>query len=199
MYKNVFFFLGITFFFSCAQLPIETLTLTDAVIEEGKRMHQLNLKLLNKMFEEKRADIDEFIENKYTPEYINNYQSLIPEDIDYETELSNIIGRIIPAINARRDSMQLALEEQRVKLANFLMEDYSSYIQASSHLRSLIESEIKLDNQKRIALQKAMDLTGRDLNLDEIEDSLDNFIISGGNVGEKIDSLKNSINSIIQN
>jgi len=41
---------------SCsATIPPQSIILTDAIAQEGKRMHNINIDMLNKMFEKKRG------------------------------------------------------------------------------------------------------------------------------------------------
>jgi len=67
---------------SCATIPMQTVALNDSIMVEGKRMHNLNIMLTNKLFNEKRLRIDDFIKNTYTPTFINQFITLIPSNVD---------------------------------------------------------------------------------------------------------------------
>lgn len=184
---------------SCASIPVESVQLTDAILKEGKRMHQLNLTLLNKMFDEKRTAIDTFIKNTYTPQYLEIFKKKIPAGVDVNKELPNILNAIIPVINARRDTMQSALEEQRIKLVTKLNQDYEIYNQAGVDLRSLLSSAVKVNKQRRAIYGTVSSLSNNSVNLNKVEASLDTFINNAGDVGAGVNQLNTAINNMINN
>ena len=195
--KKLVFLLFVIVLSSCAKLPVHTITLTEAVIDEGKRMHELNLVLINKMFAEKRDKIDIFIKNEYTPKFLEEFRSRIPEGTNYEEEFPNMIESIIPKINSRRDMMQSALENQRIKIITKMNADYKAFEEASMELKSLVESAVKVNEERKKAFQKVKGLTGNKIDLNQIETELDEFIIKSGDVSGNINNLNNSINSLL--
>jgi hypothetical protein len=197
MKKILFIIVVAVLVHSCAKIPMHTVTLVDAIIEEGKRMHDLNVALVNKMFSEKRKSVDDFIRLEYTPEYLENFQAKIPADTDYEAEFPGMVGSIIPQINARRDMMQNALENQRVKLISKLNTDYREFAEASIELRRLIESGVKLEQERRETFERVSALTNNRIDLNQFESDIDKFIINSGDVSENILKLNDSINSIL--
>lgn len=185
-------------FYSCsATIPPQSVTLTDAISEEGKRMHQLNLALLNQMFKEKREGIDSFIKNEYTPEYLEEFKSRIPDSVNVDEELPGILEAVIPEINSRRDMMQSALENQRVKLVTKLETDYKAYEDAALNLRKLLESAVKLDEENKKLYSQVSELSGNKIDLNKVENSINDFILDSGDVSKNILKLNDSINSII--
>lgn len=182
---------------SCAKMPLQTITLTDAIIDEGERMHNLNILLINKMFAEKREKIDEFIKTEYTPTYMENFKKNIPAGVDFDKELPNILQSIIPELNSRRDMMQSALEEQRVKILAKLEEDYKVFSESSSELRNLIESNTKVNEERRKVFEQVKALTNNKLDFNQVDTELDSFIIKAGNIGTNINDLNNKINSLL--
>ena len=196
--KRIFYLFLVVLISSCAKLPVETIALTDAIIDEGKRMHELNLSLLNKMFDEKREKIDAFIKNEYTPKFLEEFTARVPADTDYEREFPNMIQSIIPQINSRRDKMQSAMESQRIKLVTKLNADYKVFEEASMELRRLIESGVKVDEERKKALNHVKNLTQNRIDLNQIDTELDKFIIKSGDVSGNIIELNNSINSLLK-
>jgi hypothetical protein len=184
---------------SCASLPIQTISLTDAIIDEGKRMHEINISLLNKMFDDKREKIDVFIKNDYTPKYLEEFNARIPVGTDYKEEFPDMIQNIIPQINSRRDMMQSALESQRIKLITKLNSDYKSFEEASIELKNLIESAVKVNEERKKAFQQISNMTQNRIDINQIETELDKFIIKSGDVSGNINELNNSINSLLNN
>jgi len=197
MKRNLFFFTFIFIFISCAKIPIESVTLTKVISDEGGRMHYLNISLLNEMFNQKREKIDDFIKNEYTPTIIENLRNKIPAGTNLEIELPNILNNIIPEINSRRDKMQSALEDQRVKLISKLEEDYLNFDQAANSLLKLMESSIKVDKERAQLFNQAKEISNNKLDLNKIENSLDSFINNAGNISDNVIQLNDVINSII--
>lgn len=197
-FKLFFLFIILTFF-SCVRLPVQTITLTETLIEESSRMHELNLLLINKMFEEKREQIDDFITHEYIPEYLENFQDNIPEEVDYEEEFMGMVQSIIPVLTERRNMMQSALETQRIKIVTKLDNDYKEFENASSELKSLIESGVKANQQRVAAFENIKNLTNNKIDLNQLENEIDKFIIKGGEISNNINELNSTINSILNN
>src|SRR5688572_10723551 len=100
-------------FTSCARIPVQVVELSDALKDEGERMHELNLALVNKLFFEKRHMINQFIVNEYAPAFLKNFKSILPSDVDYEADFEELVQAAYPRINATRDSLISVLEEQK--------------------------------------------------------------------------------------
>lgn len=184
-------------FISCAKLPIQSVDAVDIMISEGKRMHELNIALVNEMFLLKKQAIDNFIKNDFIPAYTNNFISKIPPDIDVKAELPNMLKSIVPVINARRDSMQSALEMNRIKLITKLGEDYNDYSLMSIELKSLIVSTIKVDDARKKFFEEIKTYSKSKIDLNAIDSSLDKFILSSGSVSEGLLKLNESFDNII--
>ncbi|MEO9571851.1 MAG: hypothetical protein ABJH82_11060 [Polaribacter sp.] len=180
MYKKIFLLLATTLFLSCASLPNSTSKLTKKVIDEGDAMHQLNISLVNQLFNEKKARLNNFITSKYTPAIIEKYQKLLPQDIDYKKELPNIIEAIIPVINRKRDSLQDLLLNQQQKIVSDLNTNFISYSKATSSLQNLINSAVKEKSAEQSALAEINNLTGNKLNFKQIENKLDSLLNKTG-------------------
>lgn len=183
---------------SCAKIPVQSVNLMDALAEEGHRMHQVNLAFLNSIFKAKKEKVDEFIKTEYSPYYIANFQKNIPKDADVKAELPNIMNAIAPKIAARRDSMQAALEDQRIKLVIKLEQDYKTFESAASELRRLLVSAAQVNKEQQLLFSKTKELSKGTLDLDAVEGSIDRFIKSGSNFSNDISDLNTAINSIIK-
>ncbi len=192
-----FLFALILLIASCAKLPIQSLNLIDAISTEGKRMHQINLSMANKMFNEKRERIDEFIKNEYTPKFIEEFTKKIPAGTDLTNEMPNMMKSIIPKIMERRDAMQNALEVNRIKVIEKLDQDYKEYETACSELKKLLESAIKVNDERKKLLQKTQELTGNKIDFDQIGSQIDKFILNAGDLGENINGLNDGVNKIL--
>lgn len=180
MHRISLFLVLTTLFLSCASIPGSTAKLTKSVIDEGDAMHQLNISLVNQLFNEKRARLNTFITNKYTPAIIKKYQTLLPQDVDYKKELPNIIEAIIPVINRKRDSLQDLLLNQQQKIISNLNTNFISYAKATSSLQNLINSSVKAKEAEENALASINQLTGNRLNFKQIESKLDSLLNKTG-------------------
>ncbi|MEE9408842.1 MAG: hypothetical protein V3V28_12295 [Polaribacter sp.] len=180
MYKKTLLILVVISFLSCASIPNSTATLTKDVINEGDAMHQLNISLVNQLFNEKRARLNTFITSKYTPAVIKKYQKLLPQNLDYKKELPNIIEAIIPVINRKRDSLQDLLLHQQQKIVTGLNTNFISYSKATSALQNLINSAIKENNAEKNALAEINQLTGNRLNFKQVENKIDSLLNKTG-------------------
>lgn len=184
---------------ACAKIPVQSLQLSSAMIEEGARMHQLNVLLINAMFKSKREKIDIFIREEYTPVYIREFMVRVPEGTDLTKEMPEMMATMIPHINQQRDEMQAALEDQRIKVITKLNQDYDAYNEIALELYFLLESSTKVDEERNALMTQLNQRTGNQVDIDQLEKSLDNFILQSGAVGEKVTELNDRINSLLKN
>lgn len=185
------------FFMSCsATIPPQSVDLLDAISAEGRRMHEINVSLLNKTFEKKREEIDTFIKDEYTPKYLEGIIENIPANSKIEDELPKILKSITPVINSRRDMMQSALENQRVKLVTKLEQDYSVYENASLRLRNLLVSAVEVDKEKQKLFEQVRELSGDKIDFNKVENAINDFILDSGDISQNILKLNNSIDAL---
>jgi len=193
-----YFLLLIGLLTGCAKIPVESVTLAESVAAEGTRMHDLNIALLNSMFKSKSAAIDSFMRYTFTPAYVENFMKTVPEGTDLKKEMPEIIASLIPEINAIRDEMQSALENQRIKLTTKLDQDYTAYRESINALHNLLQSSVKLDNERKALLDRLNKLSGEKVDLDKVEKTLDSFILGAGDVADKINDLNKNMDSILK-
>lgn len=180
MFKNFILLLLFFGFASCISIPKSTPQLTKDIINEGDAMHQLNISLVNQLFTERRARLNNFITNTYTPAIIKKYQKLLPPNIDYKKELPNIIKAIVPVINRKRDSLQDLLLNQQQQIVSGLNTNFISYAKATSALQNLINASAKLESAEENALSGINQLTGNKLNFKQIESKMDSLLNKTG-------------------
>ncbi|HEY1022437.1 MAG: hypothetical protein ACO1NX_10025 [Chitinophagaceae bacterium] len=186
------------FFFSCARIPVQSVSLMEAVETEGARMHSINMALLHSMFREKKEMISTFIENEYTPALVENFKKQLPASADYKTDFAEMVQSLIPHINARKDSLLRALDEEQFKIMEQMQTDYAVYQEAVGELKRLLTSAAKIDAEKKALFDTARQITNNRVNLAEIEAALDSFIISGGSVGSNVQKLSQTVNSFLK-
>ena len=134
---------------SCTRIPLQSITLSERIQEEGARMHQLNTLLMHQLFAEKKARINDFIKNEYTPSIIHKMTSELDEDLDVKSELPQIMAAALPIINERQYAMQMALDSAKIKIMNQLNADFAKYNMANTEMKKLLESAVKLIEEKK--------------------------------------------------
>lgn len=182
---------------SCAKIPIQSITLMDNILNEGKRMHSLNILMTNKLFDEKREKIDDFIMKDYTPKFIAEFTSKLPNDVDVKGELNNIILKIIPKVNVRRDAMQNALEANRIKIIDKLNQDYREYDIMCNELKRLLQSAVKVNDESKKLVSQVSAITKNNIDFEKLEATIDGFIGNSGDFGQNVDSLNESVNKLL--
>lgn len=188
------------FFCGCAKIPVQSVPLADALQAEGERMHQLNVVLLNRLFAQKHEEISRFIKEEYAPKAVARYLAAVDKSFpntDYKKEFLPLMQAIAPQIDARRDSLTAVLELHKEKLASKLNADYQIFNNAALSLKMLLQSAVKVDQQKLALLNQVKALSGNRIDFSNIETELDKFIHSAGNVGSNAVDLNNFMNQML--
>jgi hypothetical protein len=178
-------------FLGCASIPPTTVTLTQEIVKEANEMHQLNIILVNQLFEERKEVINAFITNEYTPTVIKKYEALLPDSLDYKKELPNIMKSIIPVINRKKDSLQNILSDQQQEIISSLNTNYVSYSKATIALQQLINSAVKLKKAENNALSSIQDLTGDSVDVKKVESTIDGLLLKAGTDMSKLLKVNN--------
>ncbi|WP_044397292.1 hypothetical protein [Lacinutrix sp. Hel_I_90] len=178
-------------FLGCASIPPTTVTLTQEIIKEADEMHQLNIILVNQLFEERKQVINAFITNEYTPTIIKKYEALLPDSLDYKKALPNIMKSVIPVINRKKDSLQNVLSDQQQNIITSLNTNYVSYSKATIALQQLINSAVKLKKAENNALSSIQDLTGDSVDVKKVESTIDGLLIKTGTDMSKLLEVNN--------
>lgn len=183
---------------SCAKVPIQAVELSRSLKEESDRMHQMNLSLVEYVFNEKKHLVNEFIAKEYTPAFIDNFVKLLPADTDVKKELPDIIAAINPRIDARRDSLNNVLQEQKMAIIQQLNTDYKIYSEAFAAMQNLLASASKLNSSRVSVYDDIKKLSGNHIDLQGINNALDQFITGAGSVGEKAVLLTSTIQTFLK-
>ena len=183
---------------SCAKVPIQAVELSKSLKDESDRMHQMNLSLVEYVFNEKKHLVNEFIANEYSPAFIENFVKRLPPDTDIKKELPEIIAAINPRIDARRDSLNNVLQDQKTAIVQQLNTDYKVYSEAFAAMQNLLVSASRLNSSRASIYDDIKKLSGNRINLQGINNALDNFITGAGSVGEKAVLLTNTIQTLLK-
>ena len=184
---------------SCAKIPVQSVSLVEAIEEEGARMHAINTALLQSMFREKKEKINVFMEQEYTPALVENFKRQLPSNTDYKADFAQMVQSLMPHINARKDSLLNALDEEQFRILDKMQTDYAVYQNAVGELKRLLTSAEKIDAEKRALFDTARQVSNNRIDLAGIETALDRFILSGGSVGSNLQKLNNTITALLKN
>jgi len=198
MRKKVLPLILIFFLAACAKIPVQSIVLADAIKEEGLRMHKINLAMINNIFDSKKKDVNEFIENTYTPAYLENFKKILPVTTDYKKEFNDIFQAALPEINLAKDSLLNALEDQRKKIINKLNEDYKVFENATDELNKLLSSAVNLNASRQDIYNQAKTLSKGKIDISAVESALEKFLQKGGDVSKNIIALDKDMDSIIK-
>ena len=171
---------------SCAKLPVESVALTQYIADEGERMHQLNILLINAKFAEKRVQIDEFIQKEYLPTLLKPAFDALDKDDDPKEVIPVIINLAISKLEARRSQMKEELESVRVQLITKTQENYQDFSQATFELKKLLKSAIKVNEERGKLLDEVKSFSKNKIDLNMLDATFDNYLSKGGKAGELI-------------
>jgi hypothetical protein len=183
---------------SCARIPIQAVELSQALKDEGDRMHQMNLELVEYVFNEKKHLVNEFITKEYSPAYVENFMKMLPPATDVKKDFLEIMQAINPRIDARRDSLLQVLYEKKMTITQKLQADYKLYDQANQAMLQLLTSAARLNQQRVGVYEKIKSLSANRINLLGIDSALNQFIKGAGSVGEKTILLTSTIDSFLK-
>jgi hypothetical protein len=187
------------FFSNCATVPKESLELNRLIGKGIDDNHQAQINLLNKYFEVKKKNIDNFIENEYLPKYIINVQATLAKNgmdttLDYK-KITDIIQRVI----SKRDSAYTEIDKTRILIQEKIDSNYQLLAQANSGLTSLLQSAISVNEAESEFTNKIKSMSSGTFDLDAIDKKFSGYLTTIGNDAGKGDSLYNQVKNILNN
>ncbi len=195
MLRTIIFCLALA---SCAKISTKSIDVSQALKDEGSRMHQMNIELVECVFNEKKHMVNEFIANEYAPTIVENFIKRLPPDADIKREMPDIIAAINPKIDARRDSLLMALQSQKTLITKQLNTNYQAYENTFTVLQKILTSTSKPNNKKASMQDSLVKLRNNKINLKGINNALDSFITSNGNISDKTLVLTTTIQSFLK-
>jgi hypothetical protein len=186
---------------SCAKLPVQSVNLMQQIKDEGQRMHKLNIAYVNLMFDSKNAAVDSFMKHEYIPEFIGNIKKgMDANGIDMSEQWTEVFPKMVPLVNAVRDSLRTALATNKQKVVGKLNEDYEFYKQACDAQIGLLSSAAKLNNtSKQIFNSLAGKITNNKIDLALLEQKLNGFLKEGDSIAQKILFINDAVQTITGN
>src|SRR5574343_283285 len=183
---------------SCTRIPLQSITLSEKIQEEGERMHRLNLLLVQQVFAEKKNRVNDFIQKEYTVKIVAKMTEDLDDETDPKSVLPEMMAAALPLITERQYAMQLALDSAKIKLLDQLNADFKQYQLATSEMKKLLESAVKLNESKKELLNQSNWLNKKGINYDALSELLDRFIQSSGNIGGRVVNLNKDLEKILQ-
>ncbi|MEK7449982.1 MAG: hypothetical protein AAB019_10945 [Planctomycetota bacterium] len=141
------------FISSCASTPPESVLLSEdltALIISSRDTH---LAMIEEYFNEKKQQVEQFIEQEWTPDYLNDFikTSGVLKDLSNTKSpdekyriLNEFTGVAVKEINNRRISMLGLLGKVENKLAGKVKTHYSSMLEANQSLTAHLESSAEV-------------------------------------------------------
>ena len=192
--KIIGYLIGCYFIHACSSIPASTSTLTEEILKQADDMHTLNIALVNQLYNNRKEQVNTFITNQYTPKLLSNFESKLPDTVDYKKELPNILNSIVPIINQKKDSIQNIINTEQQQIITKLNNNYSSFKTAGNSLQNLVNSAVKLRSQETSIVSDIQSLTNSNVNITNIESSLDSLLLSTGTIMDKVLEVNTILN-----
>lgn len=183
---------------ACTRIPLQSVTLSEKIQEEGERMHRLNVLLVHQLFVEKKNRVNDFIQKEYTTKIVAKMTEDLDDETDPKSVLPEMMAAALPLITERQYTIQLALDSAKIKLLDQLNADFKQYQLATSEMKKLLESAVKLNESKKQLLNQSNWLNKKGINFDALSEILDRFIQSSGNIGGMVVNLNKDLEKILE-
>ena len=164
MYKVLYFSITISFL-SCVSVPKESIMLSESLgtaLNETERTH---FSLLNLFFQEKRAQVDKFMEDTWIPEFSKDFFSnpkvsekwnavcATNDDSEKLKFITNVGVSLQKKINEKRQELIAPLNEMEQTLEEKLLANYNSLRVTNSVITNYLMSASKVKDTQINALK----------------------------------------------
>lgn len=180
---------------SCANIPKESVVLTEVIVNDGTNLYDSYLKLVNIQFQYKREMIDDWI----LTVYVKGIEDLV-KDADFEdskSEFPQILKQSIEHVIEVRDSMQRDLENLRIKINEKILLDRSNYAIVGNSLLHLVKSASDVEVERMKMLETIQNQTGYDLK--KLSEELDSLLQKGSHGSKTIEENAKNIQEFFKN
>jgi len=199
-------FLLITILMGCARIPKESVLLSEELTGMIRSARSAHLELLNMYMAERRARADNFMAQKWTPDFMNRYISESTALSDLDTAKTISVKRQImldfsqaasDEILNRRATITEALNEIECTLRDAFETHYADMIMVNQALTDNLRSAAKATATREELFQKLKNKPEEIVNLDELNPLLER-IISFTAKTESISALVDSAKTLIK-
>lgn len=173
----------------CASIPSEAPALS---MELGKRISAIedsNINLLHKFFEQKRHEVDKFIEDEWVPEFANQFFS--------ERVISNAWNTVVQENN--KNQRLLFLVKTGSKLQEKITEKRLELIQPLDDLERRIESKIRAEYAQARVMNES--ITGFLVSASKVAENQSRYLEMAGvtdeDLGKFIDKTDDAVSDLL--
>ncbi|WP_404419282.1 hypothetical protein [Marinospirillum sp.] len=195
---RVIFFAGVLALMGCTSIPPEAPELS---VELGKRISAIedsNIILLNRFFDQKRKEVDRFIEDEWVPEFANQFFSndaianawdtLVREN-DKKQRLMFLVKvgpRLQKKINEKRLELIQPLDELERQIERKIREEYTQVRAMNSSITSFLvsASEVSENRNRYLEMAGATDKSMGQL-IDKTDAAVTNLLGKAGDAENK--------------
>lgn len=196
---KVIFLLSILFISGCASIPPEAPELS---AELGKRISAIedsNITLLKRFFDQKRREVDKFIENEWVPEFANQFFSnetisnawdTIVSENDKKQRLMFLIKtgpKLQERINEKRLELIQPLDDLERRIETKIREEYTQARAMNSSITSFLLSASKVAENRNRYLEM-IGVTDESLGklIDKTDDAVTDLLGKASDVEDKV-------------
>ena len=185
-----------------ATIPKDSVTLSKEIgksITENKRAY---VNLLNNYFLQKRQILDDKISSEFVYEYIDSLKKEIRkvqdmasgEPIEFDdTMVKDIVHDVIEF----RDSLQLELENARIRLMERVLENYAILIQANANITGLLQSAVDIEEAVSSMKETIQTATKGVIDFEKLDKKFNDWLEKTGDLSGKGSTLLESIEPLI--
>lgn len=207
--KRVCFTLFILLVSGCASIPPEAPELS---VELGNRMSAIedsNITLLHRFFDQKRKDVDRFIENEWVPTFATRFfskpqiskawKTIVKED-DKNQRLMFIVKtgtKLQEMINKKRLELIQPLDDLERRIEKNIREEYSQARAMNNSITSFLLSASKVAENRNRYLEMAGVTDEKVGNLiDKTDDAVSDLLKGAKDAQGKVDSAEKYLSKL---
>ena len=196
-------------FSGCTSIPPEAPLLSS---ELGKRISALenaNVTLLNRYFDQKRVEVDRFIQEVWLPEFANElfqkpfmanaWNTIVTEDNKQQRLmfLMKTGPKLQEAVNQKRVELIQPLDELERHIARKIKTEYEHARSINNSITSFLVSAAELtDNRDRYLRMVGVSDDNLSTVIDKTDSAVSSLLASGHKAEEKADSANKFVNKI---
>lgn len=199
----------ITLISGCASVPPEAANLSDELGKRISALEKANTTLLNRYFDQKRAEVDRFIEKVWLPEFAkelfqkpaiaNTWNKIVVED--NEQQRLEFLVRTGPklqeAINNKRAELIRPLDNLESHILKNLKDEYDQARGINNSITSFLVSASEVDkNHKRYMETLGIADSKVATFIDKTDDAVNDLLATAHQTTDKVHSAKEFADNI---
>lgn len=197
----------------CYSAPRQTIELAEITDQQIAELHRSHLQFVHLYFDKLRADINEFMDNEWTPTFlakaVQNPQFREKLDEAYRANNQDALGSVmlgfseaaLREINQRRNDLLDPIDEQERLITEEINAAYADLQRSQTAIKSYLASVVNLQEQQDMALKKMGVLEkSRQITRGALEksDQLSRILRSGEEAEKILQRVKEMLNKGIE-